>query len=167
MRKKIAALLMVCALSALAGCQSSGAPELITAAPIIAADPIVADPIAAAADIVKIKEKMFIAQTNDIYYNAEDYLGKTIQYEGIFSVYEDFEIGATYYSVIRYGPGCCGIDANAGFEVVWDQDYPDPDDWVEAVGVLEEFEADGGQYLRLALSSLTILPVRGEEYVDQ
>ena len=32
-----------------------------------------------------------------------------------------------YDSVIRYGPGCCGVDANCGFEVIWDHEYPDQD----------------------------------------
>jgi zinc transport system permease protein len=118
-------------------------------------------------DIIEIREKMFIAQTNDIYFNTPDYLGKTIKYEGIFTVYEVPETGAVYYSVIRYGPGCCGIDANAGFEVLWDKPYPQQNDWVEAIGVLEQYEEDGYQYLRLALSSLEVLPTRGAEYVDQ
>ena len=117
--------------------------------------------------LVVIKEKLFIAQTNDIYFNAEDYLGKTIKYEGIFDIYADPETGNAYYSVIRYGPGCCGVDANAGFEVMWDQDYPERNDWVEAVGVLEEFEENGFMYLRLALTSLTVLDTRGAEYVAQ
>jgi uncharacterized membrane protein YcgQ (UPF0703/DUF1980 family) len=34
--------------------------------------------------IVEIQEKMFIAQTNDIYLNPEDYIGKTIKLEGLF-----------------------------------------------------------------------------------
>jgi uncharacterized membrane protein YcgQ (UPF0703/DUF1980 family) len=122
---------------------------------------------AASKDVLEIKEKMFIAQTNDIYFNAEDYIGKTIKYQGIFSIFEVPETGVTYYSVIRYGPGCCGIDANAGFEVIWNKDYPKQDDWVEAVGVLEEYEEDGNKYLRLALTSLTVLPTRGAEYVSQ
>jgi hypothetical protein len=116
---------------------------------------------------IEIGEKMFISQTNDIYLNVDDYLGKTVKYEGIFDVYafpeEDFE----YYSVIRYGPGCCGYDGNAGFEVVWDGDYPKQDDWVEAVGVLEIYEEEGYEYLRVRLSSLTVLDTRGAEYVVQ
>jgi uncharacterized membrane protein YcgQ (UPF0703/DUF1980 family) len=121
-------------------------------------------------DILEIKEKMFIAQTNDIYFNAKDYLGKTIKYEGMFQEHTVPETGVTYRSVIRYGPGCCGIDANAGFELTWPNgktDYPSQDDWVEAVGVLTEYEEDGSQYLRLALTSLTVLDTRGAEYVDQ
>ena len=118
-------------------------------------------------DTIVIKDKLFIAQTNDIYYNPGDYLGKTIQYEGIFDIYEVPETGQRYYTVIRYGPGCCGIDANAGFEVVWNNRYPKQDDWVEAVGVLEEYIEDGSKYLRLALSSLTVMSVRGQETVAQ
>jgi len=122
---------------------------------------------AISADVIEIKDKMFIAQTTDIYYNADDYLGKTLKYEGIFTSFTWEENGVTYYSVIRYGPGCCGNDGNAGFEVIWDREYPAENDWVEAVGVLEAYDEDGCQYLRIALTSLTVLDVRGEEYVMQ
>lgn len=118
-------------------------------------------------DIIEIKEKMFIAQTNDVYLNVKDYLGKTIKYEGIFEIYHDDESNTKYYSVIRYGPGCCGYDANAGFEVIWDGNYPNQNDWVEATGVLETYKEDDSEYLRLRLSSLTVLTTRGAENVYQ
>ena len=118
-------------------------------------------------DVIEINERIFIAQTNDVYYNPEDYLGKTIKYEGIFDVYTAPETGEKYYAVIRYGPGCCGNDGNVGFEVIWNNDYPNQDDWVEAVGILEDYEEGGFLYLRLALTSLTVLPVRGAENVSQ
>jgi len=114
--------------------------------------------------IVEIKEKMFIAQTNEIYYNYEDYLGKTIKYEGIFKV-EEYGPKTKYYAVIRYGPGCCGTDLNAGFYVKWNKKYPNPNDWVEAVGVLESHIDNAGEYLCLALTSLKVLPKRGAETV--
>jgi uncharacterized membrane protein YcgQ (UPF0703/DUF1980 family) len=115
--------------------------------------------------VVEIKEKLFVAQSNDIYLNAKNYLGRAIKYEGIFKIYEAPDSGQKYYSVIRYGPGCCGIDLNAGFEVRWDKAYPAEDDWVEVTGILEEYTEADGKYLRLALSSLKVLPVRGQEYV--
>jgi uncharacterized membrane protein YcgQ (UPF0703/DUF1980 family) len=122
-------------------------------------------------EIIEIKEKLFVAQSNDVYYNTEDYLGKTLKYEGIFQGFTDPNTGLTYYSVIRYGPGCCGVDTNCGFEVKWVEDenpaYPALDEWVEVVGVLEEYEEDGWQYLRLNLTSLTVLETRGAEYVTQ
>ncbi|NLT58889.1 MAG: hypothetical protein GXX99_08015 [Clostridiales bacterium] len=124
-----------------------------------------ADVEAPAGEVVEIKERLFIAQTNDIYINTADYLGKTIRYEGLFKT-GDWQ-GVPYCYVIRYGPGCCGYDGEAGFEVVWDGAWPQVDDWCEVVGVLEQYEEDGISYLRLVLSSLTVLDERGAEFVSQ
>jgi uncharacterized membrane protein YcgQ (UPF0703/DUF1980 family) len=120
--------------------------------------------------VVEIGEKMFIAQTNDIYLNAGDYLGKTIQLEGLFKAEQYGD--QSYCFVIRYGPGCCGNDGNAGFEIAWDNQnaeasYPAVDDWVKASGVLRTYEEDGYPYLYLALSSLDVLDTRGAEFVTQ
>jgi uncharacterized membrane protein YcgQ (UPF0703/DUF1980 family) len=122
---------------------------------------------------IEIKEKMFAAQVSDVYLNAEDYLGKTIKLEGLFKseLYDGKD--EPYRFVIRYGPGgCCGMDANVGFEVAWDKDsakpYPAVDSWVEATGVLKTYEEDGySNYLYLDLSSLNVLSRRGEEFVKQ
>jgi hypothetical protein len=137
--------------------------------------------------VIEIKEKMFIAQTNDVYVNPDEYLGKTIKLEGLFRslTYED--TGTTYHFVLRLGPGCCGYDGNAGFEVSWEpldvlsgmaaraqqkpplllrtHAYPNEDDWVEAIGTLKAYEEDGYPYLYIDLTSLTILEERGAEFV--
>jgi len=163
--KKFFCLLIVFAVL-LTGCNSAEAPsydEQTAEAPKHSAVPIPDR----SDELVEIKEKMFIAQTNDIYYNKEDYLGKTIKYEGLFNVYDVPEFEENIYSVIRYGPGCCGNDSDAGFEVRWDKEYPNKNDWVEAVGILEQYEYEEMEYLRLALTSLTVLDVRGEETVSQ
>jgi uncharacterized membrane protein YcgQ (UPF0703/DUF1980 family) len=121
-----------------------------------------------AGDVVEIKEKMFVAQTNDVYINPDEYLGRTIKLEGMFGL--DTELSPPVYYVFRYGPGCCGYDANAGFEVVWkggEAVYPNENDWVEAAGVLESYEDDGEPYLRLALTALTVKAERGLERVEQ
>jgi uncharacterized membrane protein YcgQ (UPF0703/DUF1980 family) len=128
--------------------------------------------------VVDIKEKLFIAQTNDIYLNSEDYLGTTIRLEGLFKT-EQYEGAAPYCFVIRYGPGCCGYDGTAGFEVAWNPrtaqsgssarvpNYPKVDDWVEAVGVLSSYEENGYPYIYLQLESLTVKKDRGAEFVTQ
>ncbi|MDR1986382.1 MAG: hypothetical protein LBP88_05345 [Treponema sp.] len=119
---------------------------------------------------VEIKEKMFIAQTNDVYLNPEDYLGKTIKLEGIFQTQSYSSTEPPYCFVIRYGPGCCGNDGNAGFEVMWEQAdaiYPAENDWVEAIGVLGAYEEDGYPYICINLSSLKVLETRGQEFVTQ
>jgi zinc transport system permease protein len=121
--------------------------------------------------VVEIREKMFIAQINDVYLNPEDYLGRTINLEGLFKLEQYGE--QSYCFVIRYGPGCCGNDGNAGFEVAWGDPsaaggaYPDIDEWVEATGVLRTYEEDGYPYLYLALSRLNVLDTRGAEFVTQ
>ncbi|MDR2785094.1 MAG: hypothetical protein LBB83_04175 [Treponema sp.] len=120
--------------------------------------------------VIEIREKMFIAQTNDVYLNPEDYMGRTLKLEGLFKTQAGYEDRPPYCFVLRYGPGCCGYDGNAGFEVAWDGDappYPAEDDWVEAVGVLKSYEEDGYPYLYLALSRLQVLDQRGEEFVTQ
>jgi uncharacterized membrane protein YcgQ (UPF0703/DUF1980 family) len=121
--------------------------------------------------IIEIKEKMFLTQVNDVYLNADDYLGKTIKLEGIFKKQEWEE--DTYCYVLRYGPGCCGDDGNVGFEVKWPEDrmdvYPDDDSWVAAAGVLKAGKMDTPpyQYLFLDLSSIDVLSKRGVETVRQ
>jgi uncharacterized membrane protein YcgQ (UPF0703/DUF1980 family) len=122
-------------------------------------------------DIIVIKEKMFITQTNEIYLNFDDYLGKTVKLEGIFKTEKYYDDKEPYCFVIRYGPGCCGFDSNAGFEVKWDKNhirpYPAVDSWVEATGVLKVEEDGNAQYLYLDLSSLDVLSKRGAEVVMQ
>ena len=126
------------------------------------------DEAAETAKVIEIKEKMFLAQVNDVYLNAEDYIGKTLKLEGLF---KNADYGDSFrYFVIRYGPGCCGFDGNAGFEVLWDTEkkqYPKEDDWVEASGVLQRYEEDGFPYLYLALHSLNVLEKRGAEVLSQ
>ena len=121
--------------------------------------------------LIEIKEKMFIAQINDIYLNPEDYIGKTLKLEGMFHTEQGYTLnGDTYYSVFRYGPGCCGADGIAALEVMWedrDKTYPKEKDWVEAAGEFGEYETEGYSYFCIKLSSLTVLEKRGAEYVAQ
>ncbi len=48
-----------------------------------------------------------------------------------------------------------------------DGEYPKEDEWVEVSGVLESYEDDGNGYLRLALDSIEVLEIRGQEIVYQ
>lgn len=121
--------------------------------------------------VVEIKEKMFIAQLNDIFLNPNDYVGKKIKYEGIFHEFFWEKTGKTYYQVYRKSPGCCGADGQAGFEVVWpkgeEKGFPQIDDWCEVVGTLELYEEDGDSFLHIVLDSLKIKADRGAEFVSQ
>jgi uncharacterized membrane protein YcgQ (UPF0703/DUF1980 family) len=116
---------------------------------------------------------MFATQVNDVYLNAKDYLGRTIRIAGLFKNEQNSWMDKEYCFVIRYGPGgCCGADANVGFEVAWAKGKPEPypavDSWVEATGVLKYYKEEGdAQYLYLDLDSLEVLPWHGNETVWQ
>jgi uncharacterized membrane protein YcgQ (UPF0703/DUF1980 family) len=116
-----------------------------------------------------ITEKMFVGQVNDVYLNTKVYLGRTIKLEGIFKSEQYSGRLDPFFYVVRYGPGCCGTDSNAGFEVKWDgnrmKQYPTAESWVEATGVLKIGQDGSAQYLYLDLISLDVLSKRGAEYV--
>lgn len=177
-------ILMLAAVMLLAGCGKNTGDD----APVYAAPPAstyqATAPSAAPAEsssvphnaplpadeggVIEITEKLFIAQTNDMYLNAPDYLGRTIKYEGIYKNSADWPEppDPAIHFVIRYGPGCCGYDGEAGFEVRWDGEYPNPDDWVEVVGVLREEEYQSGyKILYVDVTSLTVKEERGAEFV--
>jgi zinc transport system permease protein len=132
-------------------------------------------------ETIEIREKMFIAQTNDIYLNPDEYLGKTIKLEGLFKTDNYEDMSRIFCFVLRNGPGCCGNDGSVGFEVSWPEaagvnsmtpliaghSYPKPDDWVAAEGTLSVYEEEGYPYLYLALSSLEVRSKRGAEFVSQ
>lgn len=116
-------------------------------------------------DYLEITERLFIAQTNDIYLNPENYFDKTIRYEGLFKS-ADWGEGDIHRFVLRYGPGCCGYDGEAGFEIAWDGELPNEDDWVEVIGQVEFYKYNDWDYLRVNATSVTVKEERGAEYVS-
>ncbi len=114
-----------------------------------------------------IRDKLFIAQCNDIYLNPDEYKDNTIRWQGIYTESTNPQTNELYRFVIRYGPGCCGNDGVAGFEIMYDgETRPNQNDWVEAVGVIEMIEENGAEFVSVRLSELTILDERGQEFVS-
>ena len=118
-------------------------------------------------ETIEIRERMFATQINDIYLNAADYLGKTIKLEGIFMSGGN----NTVFYVLRYAPDdCCGGRGYAGFEVrrsSLSAELPADDSWVEAAGILREYEAGLRKFLYLELTSLVVMDKRGSEFVTR
>lgn len=117
-------------------------------------------------EIIDITEKMYVAYINEIYVNTDDYLGKTLRIEGMYTA-SDYE-GTTYYYVYRVGPGCCGNDGSmCGFEFTYDGEMPKDNDWVRVTGTLESYEEGGFNYLTIKADCVEVLPERGAEVVSQ
>ena len=88
-------------------------------------------------DMLTVTDSFFIEQTNDFYYNMEDYIGKTVKLEGLIYAYDDELKGDICYAVVRNTPGCCGNDGLVGLDIRDCEDYPEEGAWVEVVGVVE------------------------------
>jgi len=167
--KRIGLALMVLAVVLVAfGCGGNTAPEEAAGpvgppAPAVGAGAVSLE----GREIVNVRERLFVAQITDIYTNPHNYVGKGIRFEG-FYIEEIYGAGETFRAVIRLSPdACCGDEGRTGFEIVWDQPYPKFNDWVEVTGVLEQYEENGIQRLRVQVVSLRVLAVRGAEMVFQ
>ncbi len=117
-------------------------------------------------EVFEIREKFFINQINDIFFNIDDYKNKTLRVEGMYAVFSTFEGDISQPVVYRNGPGCCSNDAWAGFLLNYDGDVkPEENDWIQVEGT-PEIVVDGlYQELFLNVTKMTIKEERGAEYV--
>jgi len=117
-------------------------------------------------DVMEISERFFITQMTEINMNADEYVGQTIRYEGVFQTMNWSATGEEYHMVIRYILGCCGDDGFIGYEIYLGDTEPFPDDaWVEVTGVLEWYEVGGMRFLRVMATSIREMDQRGAEFV--
>lgn len=111
-------------------------------------------------DIV-MQDTQFITQINDIYYNFDEYKGKTIQIEGFPMT------NGQYVFVGRYGPGCCSGDGYAFMEYEYPEklDLEDEKDWIRVIGTIEKGFDEGGEYIYIKATSVEKLETRGVDRV--
>ena len=103
-------------------------------------------------EIVEITDNYFIEQTNDVYINLNDYIGKTVKMNGSFSVYEDEETGKVYFACyIADATACCsqGIEFTLSGEHVYPDDYPEVGSEIVVQGIFETYEENGYLYCQL------------------
>ena len=105
-------------------------------------------------DVLEITDNYFIEQTNDIFYNTDDYIDKTIKIEGLIYTYEDYQAEKTYYTVVRNTPGCCGNDGLAGLDIRYDGEYPEEDTWVEVIGTIKTDVVSGEEIPAIQVTSI-------------
>lgn len=169
MKKILSVLLCLTFVFCLASCSSKKdeKTEATTAAVVVKPDLV-------------FQEATYVTLINDVYNNPDNYLGKVIQIDGMYT-YEDFTQngGKVYYYVYRQGPGCCGNDGSmCGFEFTSaDGTYPDyvrkdGDDfaahpWIKVTGTLSSYmEGDKGPYYTLKDATYEVMTTRGKEVVS-
>jgi len=121
-------------------------------------------------NIIEIRERMFIQQILDIYTNTDEYLGKTVRFEGIYGENPGRDGEEPTRFVFRHAPGCCGYDGMVGLLVILgDCPAPEPNAWVEATGKVDTIVSEVSanvEFVVLRLSSLRVLETRGREFVS-
>ncbi len=117
-------------------------------------------------DTIVISEDMYVTWINEIYVNYQDYIGKKIKLEGMYTNYYSMQDDETYNMVYRVGPGCCGNDGNmAGFKFECAGELPKENDWIEVEGVLDTYEAYEINNLILKDAKVKVKEERGIETV--
>lgn len=115
---------------------------------------------------IEITEKYYVTYVNELYTNPMDYLGQTIQIEGMYKKEYWPSTGNIYNYVYRVGPGCCGTDGNmCGFEFSMDGFTPNDNDWIRVTGALYMYEENGANFLALRATNVEVLNERGLENV--
>lgn len=119
-----------------------------------------------AGNVINITEDMYVTWVNEIYLNTDDYIGKKIKIEGMYSSYFIEEEDTTYNLVYRIGPGCCGNDGDmCGFEFESDEELPKENEWIKVEGTLGYYEVLGEKYLTIKDAKIIIKEDRGSESV--
>lgn len=122
-------------------------------------------------DILDIREKMFLTTVYDIYFNFDNYRGKAIAIEGMFNTMGNVAALDGYddvYMIYRRSPGCCGNDGFDGYELRFEGEKPQLNDWIKVWGILRDVKTDGPlPQIYLEVVSMQVLAERGAEFVDQ
>ena len=109
--------------------------------------------------IVVISERFFVLELMEVLLNHQQYMGRTIQLEGMFRTIDGN--GVDRFAVMRYTQDCCS-EKPIGLEVIMEGFSPFADDaWVEVTGTLAVYN----DFLVLKVTSITELARRGAEVV--
>jgi len=93
----------------------------------------------------------WITFVDTIQTDFDNYVGKTVRYQGVFTSLGDFS------SVVRFTPLCCGPDGGVGFLVVYDGEKPETLDNVEITGTFGFHDIGGDSFRSILVSSMEVL----------
>lgn len=89
------------------------------------------------------------SEVYDMMYFPENYVGKTIKMDGMFSYYYDEAMDKYYFAcIIMDATACCsqGIEFELTDEYVYPDDYPEDGGDICVVGTFDTYEEDGFTY---------------------
>ncbi|MBQ7433531.1 MAG: hypothetical protein IJV50_08780 [Lachnospiraceae bacterium] len=108
-------------------------------------------------DLTQMSNTMVYAEVYNMMMTPEDYVGKTINMDGVFSTYYDQNEDQYYHAcVIQDATACCaqGIEFVLKGNPQFPEGYPEQGDLITVSGIFELYEEDGFTYCRLTEAEL-------------
>mgnify|MGYP004704743651 FL=1 len=171
MKRLLCLLLAALTVLGLGACgEKSGAPAGETAFPTTASEepkPLQTLPLETApskdtgesgfVDLTALSSTMVYAEVFAMMSSPEDYVGKTVKMQGIFSKGQLYAAGSlndggtVFACVIQDATACCaqGIPFELAGDHTYPQDYPELGDTITVVGTFEIHQQEGMQFCRL------------------
>lgn len=108
-------------------------------------------------DLTALSSTMVYAEVFAMMSSPEDYVGKTVKMQGIFSKGQLYAAGSlndggtVFACVIQDATACCaqGIPFELAGDHTYPQDYPELGDTITVVGTFEIHEQEGMEFCRL------------------
>ncbi|MBR1692227.1 MAG: hypothetical protein IJ711_05555 [Lachnospiraceae bacterium] len=103
-------------------------------------------------DLTQMSSTMVYSEVFDMMTEPERYMGKTVNMNGAFNVYQDEETGKTYYAcLIQDATACCaqGIEFVLDGSYQYPADYPEEGSDITVCGTFDAYEEDGYVYCQL------------------
>ena len=108
-------------------------------------------------DLTALSSTMVYAEVFSMMSSPEDYVGKTVKMQGIFSKGQLYAAGSlndggtVFACVIQDATACCaqGIPFELAGDHSYPQDYPELGDTITVVGTFEIHQQEGMQFCRL------------------
>lgn len=148
--------------------ESSAVETSAPSAPTASAEALPTIPLETAApdsvlDLTALSSTMVYAEVFNIMSSPEEYVGRTIKMQGLFSRGKLYagdgsldDGGMVFACIIQDATACCaqGIPFDLEGEYSYPQDYPELGDPITVIGTFESHEQDGLQFYRLGNAEL-------------
>ncbi len=108
-------------------------------------------------DLTALSSTMVYSQVYNMMFYPENFIGKTIRMEGIYTEYFDQATGKRYLACfIMDATQCCsqGVEFELTSDYSYPDDYPTEGDTVVVQGVFDVYEEEGAEYCTLRNSEL-------------
>lgn len=109
-------------------------------------------------DLTTLSSTMVYAEVFAMMSSPEDYVGKTVKMQGIFSKGQLYAAdgslsdgGMVFACIVQDATACCaqGIPFDLAGDYTYPQDYPELGDTITVIGTFEIHEQEGMQFCRL------------------